>query len=206
MKTNPEYEAFGGVLIWILALSVFVVLAGAIGDRITLLPQGVEVGRPDVRHDRNPRPFRGGQMVGLFQSGFGGCSSGLGRSACLPRLPSEENERKEGSYNQPPIRRVAFSPSDDPFQGCIPPSRFLSGGGLMGLAGCMFIWAVRRNNGWLAILSCVTFGAGSLLWLTHHAPCEEANHYEHRQLSQHNSVIVRQKLLTDSDLRYTVII
>jgi len=51
-------------------------------------------------------------------------------------------------------------------------------------------------NGWLALLSCVLFGIGSLLWLTDHVPCESEEHSDNSQSSLHNSEIVLQKYLT----------
>lgn len=112
--------------------------------------------------------------------------------AGFPRLPRHYPAGQASYYQQPPIR---LSPPMGPFDGCVPGWRVAIGFGLICLAGALFILAVRRMNGWLALFCGFLLVVGSLVWLTGHTACKDYSNNNYRQSFQHNSAIVPQKSL-----------
>jgi hypothetical protein len=99
------------------------------------------------------------------------------------RLPADDSNGGKCSQNQPPI---------GPFEGCVPLWRVGTGFGLICLAGGLFVWAVRRNNGWLALFCGFLFLVGSLIWLARHYWCGCQKQTEYRQTFQHDGGNVSQ--------------
>jgi hypothetical protein len=88
------------------------------------------------------------------ESGNEGSSADIDRSASFIRLPADERKRSESRSDNPPIW---------PFEGCIPLWRVGVGVGLIGLSTDLFVWTVRRENGWLALGCWLLFVIGSFI-------------------------------------------
>jgi hypothetical protein len=104
----------------------------------------------------------------------------------LPRLPANYTPSQSSYNDQPPI---------GPFEGCVPLWRVGTGFGLICLAAGLFIVAVRRENGWLALLCGLLVLVGSFIWLTGHYWGDCYQQTEYRQTFQHDGENVSQKLV-----------
>jgi hypothetical protein len=104
---------------------------------------------------------------------------GSRRLSSLPGLPANYRSRYDSNDENPPVR---FRPPLGPFDGCVPGWRVATGLGLILSAGGLFVWAVRRNHGWLALGCGAIFFAGSFIWLTGHTDCREAQNRESQRL------------------------
>jgi hypothetical protein len=127
----------------------------------------------------------------------------LRRFSGFPRLPRNYATRKSCDNDQPP---VGVSPPIGPLEGCVPGWRVATGFGLICFAFILFIVAVRKDNGWMALFCVVPFIIGSFIWLTGHYWCEEGQRSEYRQVFPHNYEIVPQNYLDKHIYRGTLII
>jgi hypothetical protein len=103
--------------------------------------------------------------------------STLGSFSGFPRLPTNYAARQSSYDNEPPF---------GPFEGCVPLWRVGVGFGLICLAAVLFVVAVRRNHGWLALFCVLLFAVGSLIWLTGHYWCDCHQQTEYRQPFTHS--------------------
>lgn len=112
---------------------------------------------------------------------FQGC---LSSSSSFPRLPAYKSSCDRGDGDKPPI---GVRPPMGPLEGCVLGWRVSLGLGLILLSIGLFIVAVHRDSGWLALFCTAPFVAGSLILLNGHYPCTGHPYNEQRHPFQHNS-------------------
>jgi len=153
-----------------------------------------------------PCAFRGGNMVGLFESSLRRSSTSPSRLASFARLPSDYEASQPGDADQPPAR-VSIPNYCGPFDGLVPGWRVATGAGLILLGFGLYsygYWSRKRWAGWVALSAIAPIVIGSIIWLTGHTDCP-AEQPEYHRLFQHSGIIVQQKHLTAECFRYTVI-
>lgn len=134
---------------------------------------------PNRRADRNSWPF--------FAENKGNrVPARLRRFSGFARLPADYTPGQSCNYNQPPL---GCSPPVGPFDGCVPGWRVVTGFGLICAATGLFIYAVRRRKGWLALFCYVLFLTGSLIWLTGHTTCPGCGNCQYHEDFQHGETV-----------------
>ena len=111
----------------------------------------------------------------------------LRSASSFHRLPAYKRASYAGDNDQPPI---GDSPPMGPLDGCVPGWRVATGFGLICLALGLFVFAVQRDNGWLALFCIVPFVIGSLIWLTGHYPCTAQKQSDYHQVFPHDGANV----------------
>jgi hypothetical protein len=134
----------------------------------------------------NPRPLCIDDSLSIQQGSISSLLATFGGSSRFYRLPANYTPGQSSYDNQPPI---------GPFEGCVPLWRVGVGLGLICLAAGWFVWAARRENGWLALFCWLLFVVGSLIWLTGHHWCDYQQQTENYQPFTHGGNVSQKSVL-----------